>query len=151
MKKKQRRNDDHVAVVAEVVAVATTSSSLSSSPSSCSTASTATATVSDPRPAAKARNLRVRPALTADVERAPPWMVVDNFVSEQVTHEHVSVVQEPDHADSVQVTPEDAPPPTPPVADSLQSDPLGTVASPSAPVSTEYNTSSYNLQSSKIV
>lgn len=119
-KKQQHRDDDPVAAavaeVAEVVEVqaeplAEEAPAASSSLSSCSSAS-APAIASDPRSAATARDLRVRPALTADVEEAPPWLVAENFVSEHIAREHVSVVPEPDHADPSQEPLEDVPPPS---------------------------------------
>lgn len=52
-------------------------------------------------------DLRVRPPVTADPVEAPPWLVADNFVIEQVAREHVSVVLEPDYAEMVPVAPQD--------------------------------------------
>lgn len=46
---------------------------------------------------------RVRPPLTANSVEAPPWLVADNFVIEHVTHEHMSVVLEPDYVKMVRV------------------------------------------------
>ncbi|VVC32644.1 Hypothetical protein CINCED_3A025235 [Cinara cedri] len=60
---------------------------------------------------------RVRPAPVGDIAPAPPWLVADHFFSEHVAHEHVSVAQEPDHADPVMDDGSGAPPPvrTPPL------------------------------------
>lgn len=105
IKKKQRRNDGND----EVSAAAAASPSLQASASfKSSTSSVTTAATDPPQPTpAAAGDPRVRPPLTANVERAPPWLVADNFVSEQVVCEHLSVVPEPDHAHLVPAEPDD--------------------------------------------
>ncbi|XP_025409795.1 rho guanine nucleotide exchange factor 40-like isoform X2 [Sipha flava] len=79
-------------------------------------------------------NLCIQPALIADVIDAPAWLVTDQFVSEHVVHEYVSVVPEPDHVDPMPVMPDRSPPsPSPPAVRALSdfSTSATTVESPS--------------------
>lgn len=108
------------------------------SPSSSSSTSVDQPHQPQPKTAGKDSSC-VRPALEAVVAHAPPWLVADHFVSEHVVHEHLSVVPEPDYADPVTVTPDDAPrppPPSPPHDPTTAVERHPVVPSPSSHVST---------------